>query len=416
MVLPDGSIRWLLAVGQPIRNADGSLRGIAGLQIDITARKQIEAELERSELYYRSLVEDLPAMVCRFRPDGTLTFVNQLYCEAFKRSRAELIGFNFYDLIPLSQRAAVAAGIAQLSVARPVMVHEHEVIHPDGSIGWQRWINRLLLTTDSEPVEYQALGIDITDRKRAEIEREQLIAELAARNETLEQFSYTVSHDLKSPLITIKGFAGYIQQDLRAGKLDRIPDDLQRIIAAADRMHQLLEDLLHLAQAGRQLSTPERIKLSVLIGEAAAAVSARLAERNVLLHVPPNLPEVIGDRTRLREVFQNLLDNAAKFMGDQPSPQIWIEAQPAENPNFLLVSVHDNGIGIDPRHHQRIFGLFERLDQRIEGTGIGLTLVRKIVEAHGGKIWVQSDGLGQGTTFYFTLPAVPPLANEDHRL
>ncbi|RMD83354.1 MAG: PAS domain S-box protein [Chloroflexi bacterium] len=414
VVLPDGSIRWLLGVGQPIRNADGSLRGIAGLQIDITARKQIEAELERSELYYRSLVEDLPAMVCRFRPDGTLTFVNQLYCEAFKRSRAELIGFNFYDLIPPSQRAAVAAGIAQLSVAQPVMVHEHEVIHPDGSIGWQRWINRLLLTTDSEPVEYQALGIDITDRKRAEIEREQLIAELAARNEALEQFSYTVSHDLKSPLITIKGFAGYIQQDLRAGKLDRIPNDLQRIIDAADRMHQLLENLLHLAQTGRQLSASERMKLSVLIGEAAAAVSARLAERNVLLHVPPNLPEVLGDRTRLREVFQNLLDNAAKFMGDQPSPQIWIEAQPAETPGFVLVSVRDNGIGIDPRHHQRIFGLFERLDQRIEGTGIGLTLVRKIVEAHGGKIWVRSNGLGQGTTFYLTLPAALPLVNEDH--
>ncbi len=137
-------------------------------------------------------------------------------------------------------------------------------------------------------------------------------------------------------------------------------------------------------------------------------MSGRLAERNVYLHLPPNLPEIYVDRTRLREVFQNLIDNAAKFMGDQPSPQIWIEARADDNPQFVLVSVRDNGVGIDPRHTQRIFSLFERLDQRVEGTGIGLTLVRRIVEAHGGKIWVESEGLGRGSTFYLTLPTALP--------
>ncbi|MBO9316113.1 MAG: histidine kinase, partial [Chloroflexus sp.] len=146
-----------------------------------------------------------------------------------------------------------------------------------------------------------------------------------------------------------------------------------------------------------------------LISEAAASVSGRLAERNVYLHLPPNLPEIYGDRTRLREVFQNLIDNAAKFMGDQPSPQIWIEARPADQPGFVLVSVRDNGIGIEPRHAQRIFGLFERLNMQIEGTGIGLALARRIVEAHGGKIWVESEGLGKGATFYITLP-LPPVS------
>lgn len=408
VVLPDGSLRWLRGIGQPVVRADGTLQGMYGLQIDVTARKTMEAELRRSELYYRSLVNDLPAMVCRFQPDGTLTFVNDLYCQTFQRTRDELIGFNFYELIPPPQRALVAEGIAKLSPTQPVMEHEHEVLHPDGSIGWQRWVNRLLLDEQGQPVEYQALGMDITARKRAELEREQLIAELEARNAELEQFTYTVSHDLKSPLITIKGFASYIERDLATGKLERIPSDLQRIISAADRMYQLLEDLLHLSRAGRQLNPPERIGLGLLISEAAAAVSGRLAERNVYLHLPPNLPEIYGDRTRLREVFQNLIDNAAKFMGNQPNPQIWIEARAADDPHFVLVSVRDNGIGIDPRHIQRIFGLFERLDQRVEGTGIGLTLVRRIVEAHGGKIWAESAGLGSGSTFYLTLPTALP--------
>ncbi|WP_322489178.1 ATP-binding protein [Chloroflexus sp.] len=408
VVLPDGSLRWLRGIGQPVIDAEGALHGMYGLQIDITARKTIEAELRRSELYYRSLVNDLPAMVCRFQPDGTLTFVNDLYCQTFQRTRDELIGFNFYELIPPPQRALVAEGIAKLSPTQPVMEQEHEVLHPDGSIGWQHWVNRLLLDDQGQPVEYQALGMDITARKRAELERERLIAELEARNAELEQFTYTVSHDLKSPLITIKGFASYIERDLATGKIERIPSDLQRIIAAADRMYQLLEDLLHLSRAGRQINPPERIGLGLLISEAAAGVSGRLAERNVYLHLPPNLPEIYGDRTRLREVFQNLIDNAAKFMGDQPSPQIWIEARAADDPQFVLVSVRDNGVGIDPRHTQRIFGLFERLDQRVEGTGIGLTLVRRIVEAHGGKIWVESEGLGRGSTFYLTLPTALP--------
>lgn len=405
--LPDDSIRWLRGIGRPVVNADGILEGMYGLQIDITAQKQIEAEVRRSELYYRSLIEDLPALVCRFQADGTLTFVNDRYCQMFNRSRESLIGTNFYELIPPEQRAQVAAGIAQLSPTNPTMEHEHQVIYPDGSIGWQRWVNRLLLDSDGQPLEFQALGIDITARKKAELDLEQLVTELEARNVELEQFTYAVSHDLKSPLITIKGFASYIERDLATGKIDRIPADVERIKVAADRMYQLLEDLLKLSRAGRQLSGPERINLSLLIGEAAAAVSGRLAERNVYLHLPPDLPAVYGDRTRLREVFQNLLDNAAKFMGDQTAPQIWIEAQLLDQEQMVLVSVRDNGIGIDPRYHERVFGLFERLNQPIEGTGIGLALTRRIVEAHGGKIWVESEGLGKGSTFRLTLPAPP---------
>lgn len=407
VIWPDGSIRWLRGIGQPLVQPDGSVQGMYGLQIDITAQKAIEIELARSELYYRTLVEDLPALVCRFRADGTLTFVNDLYCQTFQRSRDELIGFNFYELIPPEQREQVAADIALLSRERPTIEHEHEVIHPDGSIGWQRWVNRLLFDERGEPLEYQAVGMDITARKRAEIEREHLLRELTARNSELEQFTYTVSHDLKSPLITIKGFAGYIERDLAAGRLERIPADIQRIKVAADRMYQLLEDLLNLSRAGRQLNQPSRIGLGLLVSEAAAAVSGRLAERNVYLHLPPNLPEIYGDRTRLREVFQNLIDNAAKFMGDQPNPQIWIDARRADLPGFVLVIVRDNGIGIEPRYLQRIFGLFERLNAQVDGTGIGLALTRRIVEAHGGKIWVESEGLGKGTTFYLTLPEPP---------
>jgi signal transduction histidine kinase len=139
-----------------------------------------------------------------------------------------------------------------------------------------------------------------------------------------------------------------------------------------------------------------------LAREASQLVAGQLEARGVQVNIAPNLPLVSGDRPRLVEVFQNLIDNAVKFMGDQPAPCVDIGMREDEaGPVFF---VRDNGSGIAARYHQRIFGLFERLEQNTEGTGVGLALVKRIIEVHGGRIWVESDGPGQGSTFYFTLP------------
>jgi signal transduction histidine kinase len=242
---------------------------------------------------------------------------------------------------------------------------------------------------------------DITHQKQIEIERESLIRKLESQNAELERFTYTVSHDLKAPLVTIRGFLGYLIQDAKNGKLDRMQDDIQRIEKATDRMQSLLKDLLELSRVGRLMNPPEVIEFEALVHEAIDMASGVLSERGVQVDVAPDLPTISGDRQRLLEVVQNLVDNAAKFMGDQPNPKIEIGQQGEEN-DMLVFFVRDNGIGIAPEHHEKVFGLFNKLNQQIEGTGVGLALVKRIIEFHGGRIWVESE-IGKGATFYFTL-------------
>jgi len=243
---------------------------------------------------------------------------------------------------------------------------------------------------------------DITIQKQIEIEREMLIQELEDQNAELERFTYTVSHDLKAPLVTIRGFLGYLEQDAKSGKLERMQDDIQRIERATDKMHSLLKDLLELSRVGRLMNPPEEIEFGTLVHEAIDMTSGILDEKGVQVEVAPDLPTVRGDRQRLLEVVQNLVDNAAKFIGDKPNPRIEI-GQRGDEDGIPVFFVKDNGIGIAPEHHEKVFGLFNKLNSQIEGTGVGLALVKRIIEFHGGKIWIESE-LGKGSTFYFTLP------------
>jgi signal transduction histidine kinase len=233
------------------------------------------------------------------------------------------------------------------------------------------------------------------------------IADLEHRNVELERFTFAVSHDLRSPLVTVNGFLGMLEKDIRSGDDARVAEDLARIRGATDTMDRLLQELLELSRVGRVAERPQRVPLEELVREAQRLVEGRLAEKGIGLDISPDLPVLYGDRARLREVVQNLLDNAAKFMGDQAEPRIEVGWRPGTDPTVCYV--RDNGPGIDPRHLERVFELFERLDPSKEGTGLGLALVRRIVEMHGGRVWVESDGQGHGCTFCFTVatPAAP---------
>ena len=166
-------------------------------------------------------------------------------------------------------------------------------------------------------------------------------------------------------------------------------------------MDSLLSELLELSRIGRLLNPPEEVDLVRLAREAIETLDSRIHSGRMTIHIAPNLPRVTGDRPRLREVFENLIENAAKFMAGQANPLIEIGMRGKGDPVFF---VKDNGIGIEPQYHQKIFSLFEKLDPTMEGTGIGLALVKRIIEIHGGRIWVESDGLGKGSTFCFTIP------------
>jgi signal transduction histidine kinase len=242
---------------------------------------------------------------------------------------------------------------------------------------------------------------EIAERRRVEKERGLLIDDLQTKNRELERFTYTVSHDLKTPLVTIQGFLGLLEKDAAQGDAERMRHDLDHIRGAATKMGKLLEELLELSRIGRMRYQTETVELAEVAREAVELTAARIAARGAVVEIADDLPAVTGERVRLLEVMLNLLDNAVKFLGDQPVPRIEIGVR--DDDGDAVVFVRDNGVGIEPRYHDKVFGLFERLDYRQEGTGIGLAIVQRIVELHGGRIWVESEGSGRGTAFCFTL-------------
>ena len=282
---------------------------------------------------------------------------------------------------------------------------QHRIVWPDGTLRWVSENGNTYRGGDGKASRMLGVVQDITERKRAEEEREQLITTLEAQNAELERFAYTVSHDLKTPLITMRNYLGVLQEDVAAGDSDAVDDDIARMVRATGTMAGLLNDLLRISRAGRVLQPEEDVALEELVGEVAELMADRLERIGARVEVLPGLPTVFGDRTWLFEVVQNLIDNAVKYAGEQPQPHITIGTR-IENGETVCF-VRDNGIGIDPKYHERVFDLFEQLDRESEGSGAGLAIVKRVVEMHGGRIWVESQGRGHGSTFCFTLPAQP---------
>ena len=259
-------------------------------------------------------------------------------------------------------------------------------------------------------MDRQALRDEVEQRQLIEEDRERLVLDLEASNEELERYAYTVSHDLKSPLLTIKGFAGYLEQDVSRGKTDKVIADVARINEAVQTMSDLLEDILKLSKVNLAPGAFVEVSLDEIISRAITLVTGEIEDHAVKVQVEPDLPKVSGEHQRLIEVFQNLISNAVKFMGEQNNPVVEIGA--SRHDDRVHCYVKDNGVGIAEEYQQRVFDLFERLETNTEGTGIGLSIVKRIIEHHGGTIGVESES-GKGCKFYFSLPASGPHTNED---
>ena len=261
-------------------------------------------------------------------------------------------------------------------------------------------------------VRRRSLELEAMNRalQEAAEEREHLIESLEAKNVELERFTYTVSHDLKSPLVTIRGFLGFVRQAHAQGRLDDIEQDLEQIDAAADKMGRLLDELLELARIGRVVNPPERFCLAELTHEVLGLTAAKIEECGARVTLVEPMPEIYGDRLRLRMVLQNLIENALKFARPDVRPEIVVDGHVLgdEDAGHAVFRVTDNGIGIPEDQQDRIFGLFKRLNASIPGTGIGLALVRRIVEAHQGEIWVEPSDTDHGSRFIVRLPDLTP--------
>jgi len=250
---------------------------------------------------------------------------------------------------------------------------------------------------------FDALQLELSEHKITQERLLESVQELESKNAELENFTYTVSHDLKSPIVTISGFLGFLESDIQKGDYDKVPKTISRIREATKKMEQLLNELLELSRIGRLVNPPKEIPFGRLVDETLEIVDGQLREKQVIVNVEADFPVVHVDQIRVVEAIQNLVTNAIKFMGEQEKPTINIGMKTINAEKVFFVK--DNGMGIAPEHHERIFGLFNKLDPYSDGTGIGLALVKRIIEVHGGKIWVESE-LGKGTTFYFTLKEI----------
>ncbi len=377
------------------------------LEREIAERNRVEEELRESQSRYRVLVGNLPGIVYRvhIQEKNRMEFFNDALLGISGYQAADLHAGDVCSIDPLihdEDRGRVIGGVRSAIKNRSSFSIEYRLHTKTKGDIFVLEQGVPIYDENGNALYIDGLIFDITDRKQAEAERENLIKDLGFKNAELERFTYTASHDLKSPLITIKGFVSMLAQDLADGKEDRIRGDLARISDAADKMAALLNDLLELSRIGRIIGTPNWVPFRQLIADAIELVSGRIAAKKVEVVVQPEFPRVYGDRKRLLDVMQNLIDNAAKFMGAQPNPRIEIGSR--LEGTKTVIYVRDNGIGIDSRFHENVFGLFNKLDPTSEGTGIGLARAKRIVEVHSGRIWVESDGVGHGSTFCLTLP------------
>jgi len=360
-------------------------------------RNLAEDALRESEEKHRILFRD--------SPDAYLIIIDSFVvdcnraAEAMLRGcRADIVGKHPKEFSPECQsdgRKSSEAAEERIAETLRTGSSTFEWVHRrlDGSCFFVE-VSAASMMLDSKPALFVTWH-DITTRKQAE-------RELLDKNIELERFTYSVSHDLKSPLITIQSFAGQIMQDVEAGRHARISSDLTRISHASSKMIALLNDLLELSRAGRTMGIPVRIDMARLVSDVLARLAGSLQQCQIDVVVQSEFPSVQGDQQRIVTVLQNLLENAIKYMGDQSAPRISIGSRQAGSTPVFFVS--DNGQGIETRFHETIFGLFNKLDSKSEGTGVGLALVKRIIEAHGGRIWVESEGTGRGSTFCFTLP------------
>jgi PAS domain S-box-containing protein len=408
----DGQYRWLLDTMVPRYAADERFAGLIGIAIDITDRKNAEEALRRSEARLRLLTENMVDTISQVDAQYNLLYVSPSIERVLGLRPTELLGQRLLDMLhPDDARTFYHQMIMAATLRAPTLRLVYRQRHAAGHYLWIESEIQLLYDRAGEFAGAVFGSRDVSARQQAEAARENLIKELEEKNAELERFTYTVSHDLKSPLITIRGFLGFLEKDAASGNFDRLHTDIGRIADATTRMQRLLDELLSLSRVGRIANAPQEIAFDAIAREAVELVQGRIMARGVHVEIADNLPTVYGDHARLVEVLQNLVDNAVKFMGDQPDPRIMIGALGADREGLPIFFVQDNGIGIDPSYHERVFGLFNKLDTQSEGTGVGLALVKRIIEVHGGHIWAESEGLGHGATFLFTLSRRPTTSN-----
>jgi PAS domain S-box-containing protein len=385
----------------------------AAIVQDVTPAKLHEQELAASEALFRYVFENALVGMSMTEPTGEV-HVNQALCLMLGYAPEDLRDKRWQEITPPEDIPEIEARLAPLLAGTADAARfQKRYLRKDGGIVWADVSTRLRRDDAGEPLYFITAVLDISHRVKAEMrisrlneELEQRVAdrtaELDAANKELEAFAYSVSHDLRAPLRHVSGFSALLSA--RAG--DQLDDKsrhyVERISDSVNEMGTLIDDLLAFSRTGRKELSIERVDMDALVAEALAPLREDTRDRSVDWVVTP-LPPTAGDRSLLRQVWANLLDNAVKYTRGRDPARVEIGALEEDHSNVFYV--RDNGVGFDMEYAHKLFGVFQRLHSaaEFEGTGIGLANVQRIIARHGGRVWAEG-ATGEGAAFYFSLP------------
>lgn len=417
-----GSLFWASVVLTALFNDQNKFIGYSQVTRDLTDRLQSEDSLRQSEARYRSLVEQVGDYgIFMLDTKGRIISWNEGARRIKGYNAKDVIGKYFSIFYP-QEDIVDGKPPRELRIARTTGKYEEEGwrLRKDGSRFWASIVITAVYDNEHRLTGFSKVTRDLTERKLAEQSLQessnkyrQLVEELratnrqlSAANRELEQFTAIVSHDLKEPVRTVKSFLHLINQHINQKKYELLDKSVAKSIQGAQRMQDLIDNLLHYSQISKSDLNRERLDLKDIFAEAQQNLEEAIRKSEAHISVDIRSHELFGDRVQLVQLFQNLLSNALKFT-DETAPEVTVRSSSAEG--LTTVVVTDNGIGIPAEHLEKVFGVFKRLHfpSQYPGTGVGLAICQKVVERHNGKIWAESQP-GQGASFYVTLPENKP--------
>ncbi len=382
---------------------------ISALLLERRQRRKLTTHLSESEQRYRNVVETQSDLICRYLPDTTLTFVNDAYCSYFQRSRVELIGTKFVDFIPAAIRRDVIDRLQALTQDAKTQSYEHEVLRPNGVLGWQHWTDRAILDDNGSVVEIQGVGRDLTELRQTEMELRERRKEVThlTRVAMLGELSGALAHELNQPLAAILANAQAARRLIRGKKpdLEGIGEILDDIITDDDRAGKVIQRLRSLLK--KENAEWSATDINQIVTETMQLLRGELADRGIVVELllARSLPLIEGDSVQIQQIMINLILNGCEAVAGVANDERRMRITSRDTGNAIEITVSDKGLGIDPSMLDRIFDPF--VTTRNTGLGLGLSICRTIVEAHRGRIWAANNP-DRGSTITFSIPTSQP--------
>lgn len=396
----DGTFRWVLSRGSALRDYSGRPVRIAGSHLDVTAIKQAEAALRESERHFHAAFEDSPIGMDLVDLRGRFVRVNVAYSRMIGYTQEQMVGMHIRDVtypddLPVDEKAMQQF----LTGSSRTQQSEKRYVRSDGSLIWALLNVTMIADAEGRPFQFFGQVQDITELKQTEETLRCQAQELERSNQELDDFAYIASHDLKTPLRGINNLSKWIDDDAKDSLSEASREHLRKLRQRVARLERLLDDLLQYSRAGQQLGDLMTVQTGPLVR---SVVDFLTPPAGFIVTIADGMPQLKTYKTPLELVFRNLIDNAIKHHHRADGR---IEVSAAAKGRLVEFTIRDDGPGIPSEYHERVFRMFQTLKPRdeVEGSGIGLAVVRKVVERQGGQVTVESQP-GHGTAFRFTWP------------